>query len=333
MWILSAFLNYRAKKLINFNIENKHNHKTFVHVSYLNKTSFLILMISVTLLSGYLYCPRKVYLERVLGLFEPPKEALVRGSIRHETYDLVNKNEENIVKSIKEKLSLEKIREKYQNEYLKFLRIAITNNKDRLSKFDLKPEQVFLQTYPLIMNEIDSRSEHIFKFIEKHNIFGTELWEKLTPKIISEIKIESKSLGIRGIIDQIEKYETGVVPVELKTGKTPNEGVWPSHKIQLAAYALLLEEHYDKEVKEGFVTYLDSKQRRHIAINAFLRLEVKELIKKVNGLLGSAAIPPIAANENKCRVCGLKDDCYNEKKLKKLSETVKKNVRNFPSGP
>ena len=58
--------------------------------------------ISVSMLSAYLYCKRKLFLERVLGLFEPEKEALVKGTIRHETYDRVNRIEEKIVKSITE---------------------------------------------------------------------------------------------------------------------------------------------------------------------------------------------------------------------------------------
>ena len=56
--------------------------------------------ISVTMLSSYLYCKRKLFLERVLGLFEPDKGALVKGSIRHKTYEEINKIEENIFKKI-----------------------------------------------------------------------------------------------------------------------------------------------------------------------------------------------------------------------------------------
>ena len=37
--------------------------------------------ISVSTLSAYMYCKRKLFLERVLGLFEPEKEALVKGTI------------------------------------------------------------------------------------------------------------------------------------------------------------------------------------------------------------------------------------------------------------
>ena len=40
-------------------------------------------MLSVTHLSSYLYCPRKLYLQKVLSIYEPPKEALVKGTIRH----------------------------------------------------------------------------------------------------------------------------------------------------------------------------------------------------------------------------------------------------------
>ena len=198
-------------------------------------------MLSVTALSSYMYCKRKLYLNRVLKLYEPPKAALVKGTIRHETYDLINKNQENLVKSIREKLSLEKIKEKFKDKYEKFLKIALLNNKKGLKQFDIKPEELFKQVYPLILEEAETRSFNIFNFIEKTNLLGQELWENLTPKIQSEVKIESKELGLRGIIDQIEVYEESMVPVELKTGKAPRDGVWPGHKIQIAAYALLLE--------------------------------------------------------------------------------------------
>ncbi len=280
-------------------------------------------MLSVTMLSSYLYCSRKLYLQRVLGLWEPPKEAMVKGTIRHETYDLINKNEERIVKSIKE-LNLEKIKEKYKYEYLKFLRVAILKNKEGLAKFEIKPEEMFKKVYPMINDEAETRAFNIFTFIQKNNLFGDELWEKLTPKIQSELKVTSEVLGLKGIIDQIEVYSDGnsveYVPIELKTGKAPREGVWPGHKIQLAAYCLLLEGHYKKQIKEGFITYLDIKDRRHIAMNAFLKDEVKELIDKVNDLLNSKELPDFCGSENKCKICGLRDDCYNETKMKKMLE-------------
>ena len=88
--------------------------------------------ISVSLLSSYLYCSRKLFLEKVLLLKEPPKESIVMGSIRHETYDKINKTEEGIVTSITKKTALDKIQELYKQKYLAILRKAIATNRKRI---------------------------------------------------------------------------------------------------------------------------------------------------------------------------------------------------------
>ena len=53
--------------------------------------------ISVSMLSTYLYCPRMLFLQKVLAVEEPPKESIVLGSLRHEIYDFINKSEQKIV--------------------------------------------------------------------------------------------------------------------------------------------------------------------------------------------------------------------------------------------
>ena len=44
---------------------------------------------------------------------------------------------------------------------------------------------------------------------------------------------------------------------------------------------MLMEEKFGQEIKEGFVVYLDKQERRHIAVNPFLKQEVKEIKEKV----------------------------------------------------
>ena len=280
-------------------------------------------MLSVTHLSSYLYCPRKLYLQRVLGLYEPIKEALVKGTIRHKVYENINLADQELVKSIKKLVELEELKGKYHQRYREILLDVIKEHKDELKKFDLKPEDLFKNVWPLILAESETRANTIHNFITKHNIFGDELWAKLIPKIESELRIESEKLGLKGVIDQIEIYESGFVPIELKTGKSPNEGVWPGHRIQLVAYALLMEDKFNTEIKEGFVHYLDSKERRHITINPFMKIEIRELVSKVNGLLSSEKIPEFENNQNKCFNCGLKKECYDEKQLKELLKSKK----------
>jgi len=274
--------------------------------------------ISVSLLSSYLYCSRKLFLEKVLLLEEPPKESIVLGSIRHETYDNINKKEEEIVTSIKEKATLEIIQELYKKEYLKILRKAIANSKKRLEEIKINMLDAYKKSFPFIMEESIIRAKNIFSFIEEKNVFGKELWEKLTPKIISEIRIESDELRLKGIIDQVHVYDNRYVPFELKTGRTPSDGVWPSHRIQIAAYSLLLQERFNKEIKEGFVVYLDTKEKRRIAFNPFMKQEVKQIVDEIIKLLESKELPNFCDNENKCRKCGLKQTCYNEEEVNNL---------------
>jgi CRISPR/Cas system-associated exonuclease Cas4 (RecB family) len=55
-------------------------------------------------------------------------------------------------------------------------------------------------------------------------------------------------------------------------------------------------------------------------------MEVKELIQKVNALLQNEAPPDFEKNTNKCIICGLKEDCYNEKKLNTLLKNKNQKV-------
>ena len=282
--------------------------------------------ISVTMLSSYLYCQRKLFLERVLGLYEPDKAALVKGSIRHKTYDELNKIEENLVKSIEKATKFKDIHDKYIHKYAEILRKIIENNKKRLKNVNLNPLETFKNIFPRFVMEGERRAINVYNFMNKYNVHGVELWEKLVPKIRSEFKIKSDSLLLTGIVDQIEEYKEGFVPIELKTGKIPKEGVWPGHKIQLAAYILLLEETHGTEIKEGFVHYLDNDERRQIVMNPFLKEEVKELRKKVQELLSSGKIPVPCDNIKKCNVCGLKKECFDEQFLMKRLKQKKQKL-------
>lgn len=276
----------------------------------------------VSLLSTYLYCSRKLFLEKVLLLQEPPKESLVIGSIRHEIYDKINKSEEEIVKSITKRMIAEKTAEKiqdlYKQKYISILEKSIFNNKKRLEGVSITMNAAYKRCFPLIIEESSMRADNIFSFIEENNVFGEELWQKLTPKILSELRLESDELKLKGVIDQVHVYENDYVPFELKTGNMPKDGVWPSHRLQIAAYSLLLEEKFKKEIKKGFIIYIDSKQKRQIAINPFMREEVGQIIDEVIVLLQSKELPDFCSNENKCRKCGLKDRCYNEQEMSAL---------------
>ena len=183
--------------------------------------------------------------------------------------------------------------------------------------------ELFRELWPIFNQEAKSRANNAYKFIKEFNLYGKELWQKLTPKIKSELKVVSNNLGLIGKIDQLELHKETIIPIELKTGKSPSNGIWPGHRIQIAAYALLLEDQYKKKVNSGSVIYLDQNIKRTIPINPFLKDEIIELRNQVEQLLASKELPDFTENRNKCEKCSLKKHCYDEEfiqtRLQKLN--------------
>ncbi|MBI2129329.1 CRISPR-associated protein Cas4 [Candidatus Woesearchaeota archaeon] len=274
-------------------------------------------MLSVSSLSSYMYCPRKFYLTEVLKLVEAPKDVLVKGTIRHQVYDNINKNEESFIKAIKKDANFSILVSNYKTAYSKILRNVIISNKAMIKQVNLSMNSIFRESWPMILAESEQRALNIFSFIKKHNVFGEELWQMLTPKIMSEFRVESKRLMLKGIIDKVEDYADELVPYELKTGKCPNEGIWPGHKVQIGSYMLLLREYSNKSVKEGFIRYLDNNQLRQVTMNPFLEEDILKLRDEAFEIINSSLAPDFCENRNKCIKCSLREQCFSVNTLQK----------------
>jgi len=270
--------------------------------------------ISVTHLSAYLYCKRKLYLEQVLGLRElVPKEILVTGKIKHDALDFANKQEMGIILGIN-KENEKDIEQIYRNSYSRNLTNSLKMNSSELKKINKEFIEIYTKLWPSMEKEAEFRSNIVKKFVQEHNVYGEELWNKLEPKIVTEIYVDSEKLELKGKIDRMEVFIDKVIPIELKTGSAPKQGVWESHLIQIAAYVMLLEEKYSKENKEipkGIVDYITEKEIREVMMNPFLRDEVINLKNKVKALLESKELPDFVDNKKKCESCGLRKECYN----------------------
>ena len=132
-------------------------------------------MITVSSLSAYLYCKRKLYLQKILGYKEPPKEVLIKGSIRHELHDKINKADQDIVTSIKEECSLQDIQTAYMRTYSALLKNIILANKSELNALNLSLFDAYKNLWPVALEEIETRSSSIFNFVQTYHLFGKEL--------------------------------------------------------------------------------------------------------------------------------------------------------------
>lgn len=268
-------------------------------------------MISVTTITSYLYCPRKLYLERIAGYVEIPKDILVKGAVKHRVFDELTNTEELIVSSVSKEFDWNKTLKHYEEHFSKILRRSVLKSASQIKMAKLNPMQVFNEFSPFFNKEAETRAKYVFDFMQKNKVYGKELWNTLIPKIKSEYKVSSVELDLSGKIDRVEVYKDQLIPIEIKSGKPPREGAWENHKIQLAAYALLLEDKFNIDIKEGIINYVDADQRVNIAINLFLKDQVKGLINKANRLLKSKKTPAIVENKNKCKVCGLREKCHS----------------------
>jgi len=281
-------------------------------------------MISVSLLSSYLYCKRKLFLQEVLKLAEIPKENVFLGKIRHRCYDQINKIEENIVKSLLTEISLNELIQLYRKKNTSIVRDIIIKNKTDFKELNINLVDSFRKLWPEFLIESEIRANNLHQFLNKNKIYGEELWQRLTPKIYSEYSLDSKELGLKGIIDKLEIHENDVIPIELKTGKTPEKGVWESHKVQIACYLLLLNEKFKKNINIGFVKYLGTDEERAVILNPFLKEYILDLRDKVNLLLILREIPEYCYNKKKCSKCGLNKICHDESFLRKKIQLLPK---------
>lgn len=265
------------------------------------------MIISVTYLSDYLYCARKLYLQKVLKIKVPTKAAIIKGSINHVIKDRINKSEKSIISSIKRFLPFENIYELYKNNYKNIFIDTILSNKRRLDRLNIDASELFNKNFPLFLEEARTRATNVFNFIKTNEVYGEGLWENLIPKYLTEVPIKSENLKLRGIIDKIVVYPNKYVPYEIKTGKMPEKGVWPSNKIQLTAYMVMLKERFN--VDEGYVYYADHNESRKIIINPFSKQELIKTRDDVVGVLESRNPPSKCNKGRKCFSCDLKNVC------------------------
>lgn len=265
-------------------------------------------MLPVTALTTYMFCPRKLYLGQVLGLKEEPSPAAALGILRHRAHDILAENEEALVTNLAV-TTPEAILEAYRTAAHSAVHAALERSKGFLFKMQLRVDVAEARLTTVVTRLAEFRARQVTPFAEA-GLKGRALWEAITPKLRPEFSVSSKKLGVRGKVDLVEVYPTTLRPVELKSGPVPHRGVWHEQRIQVAAYALLLEERFGTPVTRGAVRYLESGEQREVPVNPFLKQEVIQLLDRITKTLKTPAVPPQITNLKKCAACGLRDPCY-----------------------
>ena len=147
------------------------------------------------------------------------------------------------------------------------------------------------------------------------------------------LDVSSEKIGLRGKVDCIRRREGGLIPYEHKRGRCLRRDgeadVWPSDKIQVAAYALLLQEALGENIEEARVRYHADNVCVRVPINQELRELVHETIKEARRIQNKIERPPVTDNERLCVKCSLAPVCLPEE-VRYHESNKRKPVRLYP---
>lgn len=126
-------------------------------------------------------------------------------------------------------------------------------------------------------------------------------------EFVQDEPLHSEKFGLSGSPDRLVKANDGFVPSIIKTGGMPQNGVWRGDRLQLTAYAILVEEKYNSIVERGFVEYARWGKVREVVIKRHERrrvLQIRDKIKKIR-----EGIMPEKPKDAPCEYCGFTGMC------------------------
>ena len=119
--------------------------------------------------------------------------------------------------------------------------------------------------------------------------------------------LRSEKFGLTGNPDKLVTIGNEIAPSIIKTGAMPENGVWKSDRLQLTAYAILVEEIYNTVVIRGFVEYARWGIVREVMIKRHERRKVLQLRDRVRRI--EEGFMPEKPKDAPCERCGFNGIC------------------------
>jgi CRISP-associated protein Cas1 len=132
-----------------------------------------------------------------------------------------------------------------------------------------------------------------------------------------DLFLESPELGLRGRVDALRKRDGQVIPYEHKRGRAHRDDAkqpqaWDSDRLQVLAYAYLIEMALGIPINEGRIRYHADNALVHVPLDEAAKVWVREAIAQARALRDSTHRPPVTDNERLCTRCSLAPVCLPE---------------------
>ncbi|MEM2873502.1 MAG: Dna2/Cas4 domain-containing protein [Nitrososphaerales archaeon] len=225
------------------------------------------IILPVTALCDFLFCKRCFYLTYKMGLPKPTTKNAVRGKMLHELHMQLLSKEFKIASKFSFDEDPEETTHRYMIEAEEILKYMYRDFEEAFKRLGMRWEDEVLR----IQERVEIISLKWANWIRElaiiHEVDGVELAKICIPYRKFEEYYKAPNLAICGKIDVIEHGK----PVEVKTGKAPNFGIYQSHALQVIWYALLMEYVEGRDVDYAEVYYAKKFERRRLILTQKLR--------------------------------------------------------------
>jgi len=141
--------------------------------------------------------------------------------------------------------------------------------------------------------------------------------EKQEDEQWEELFLESEELGLRGRVDALRTRDRQTIPYEHKRGRSHRDEnnlpqAWESDRLQILAYACLLESALGIPIQEGRIRYHADNVLVRVPLDDEGRAAVRDAIQQARALRASTHRPPVIDNERICARCSLAPVCLPE---------------------
>lgn len=121
-----------------------------------------------------------------------------------------------------------------------------------------------------------------------------------------DLRLTNAALGLTGELDLLIVNGAQAFPVEFKHTRRPPD---PGHKLQLCAYALLVEAELGLTCPQGYWHSSRTRQTYTVPFDTRLRGRTSKAIELVRGFILTERCPSPPARLTKCLECELRNFC------------------------
>lgn len=253
-------------------------------------------MIQITDLVKLKLCPYRFYLEKMKKKRVPTNQQMYIGRVYHRIAEEAVRREGHIFEELQPGCTSRDVFDVLYAEYCRVIRNVILRRKKKLKSLKID--------YEGLMNNL--RDYYKKKAIKKAVSMKKAFKKKEEGIIVGSVEyyLKNKDLGLLGRVDRIELHGNMLIPVEIKTveKKSPTK----NEMLQLAGYALLLEQERSTSVKKGIVEY--PSKRVLVDIPDKLKELVIQLRDYAREILDGKI--PEKVRTDKCDRCHFFDVCW-----------------------